>query len=333
MNGERRSAALGLALCCSLFVVPFYSSAQNLVPNPSFELIDACPVPPDVLGYEPDQRPENWNTYSDTPDYFNACEPAGAAGDVPLNVFTFQVAYNGAAYSGMFSHLVDDHREMIGVELFEPLVIGQSYYGSFRANAAYGGPQQTGSACNNIGMLLTMDPHPWSGGWPEFPLRNYAQVYSEEVVSDTLGWTLVSGSFVADSAYRYLVIGNQFNNANTSVQVIGAGNPNKAYVLVDAVCLSMHPDGCPLATFIAETTYTGLSIWPNPANAQLRISWGQMAAHRIIITDALGRIVADVWVVGSAEVVIDVQGWANGVYQVLLDGDGKKHMKKFVVVR
>src|SRR5690606_6194733 len=43
VNGGRCRAGLLLALCCSLFVAHLRCEAQNLVPNPSFELKDTCP--------------------------------------------------------------------------------------------------------------------------------------------------------------------------------------------------------------------------------------------------------------------------------------------------
>ncbi|MBP7156407.1 MAG: T9SS type A sorting domain-containing protein [Flavobacteriales bacterium] len=235
----------------------------------------------------------------------------------------------------MFAHLVDNYREMIAAELLEPLVVGQTYYGSFWINAAYGGSQYIGSACNNMGMLMwtTLNLATWQPNSPRPVLRNYAQVYSQQVIADTAGWSLVSGSFVADSAYRYVVVGNHFDNANTTVQVIGPGNPNEAYVFVDALCLSTDPDGCPMATSIRESNAGVIGLWPNPVSEWLRIRWGRLSVHSVIVVDAVGRRVVEQLVLGGQELTLAVHELRNGSYNLLLEGEGGKETRKFVVMR
>ncbi len=234
----------------------------------------------------------------------------------------------------MFAHLIDDYREMIGTELLEPLTVGQTYYGSFWVNAAYGGPQQTGSACNNIGMLLMTSAFSEviTPNDPQLPLPNHAQIYSQQVVSDTANWTLVSGSFVADSAYRYLVIGNHFDNAHTTVQVIGPPGNSSAYIFVDAVCLSASPDGCPLWNSILEYTSQGITMGPVPATDELRVDWGAMTVHKVVVLDALGRVTVKHNVDGNSGVNMATGSWPNGVYYLLLETKGWKHTRKFVVM-
>src|SRR5690606_41066997 len=59
-----------------------------------------------------------------------------------------------------------------------------------------------------LGMLFSMEMTPWDG-WSgiSVPTRNYAHLHSTAVITDTANWILVQGSFVADSAYRFLAIG------------------------------------------------------------------------------------------------------------------------------
>lgn len=314
---------------CLLLIATLRCEAQNLVPNPSFEQADTCAV---QLGFFPNGIPQHWMPISDTPDYFRSCVTAGSANGVPDNTVGYQFPQEGASYTGMFTYLVMDYREMIGAELVEPLVIGQVYYGSFWANAGYGGPQQTGSACNNVGMLFTMQADPWQQGMPEFPLRNYAHVYSTDVISDTAGWTLVSGSFEADSAYQYVVIGNHFSNANTTVQVIGPGNPNKAYVFVDGFCLSTDPSGCPLWEAVhahgGEDTAWRISI----GDGSVRIDWDRLPVESVSLMDAMGRMLFTGRVGFGTNTTLTVPQWTSGVYSVMLEGPGLKQAKKFVIV-
>jgi hypothetical protein len=326
---------LSLLLGCLLFVASPHCEAQNLVPNPSFEEIDSCPPWPFYLGFQESSTPLHWARRSETPDYFNACNGSSdTVPGVPRNLFSYQFAQDGNAYAGMFAHLIDDYREMIGTELLEPLTVGQTYYGSFWVNAAYGGPQQTGSACNNIGMLLMTSAFSEviTPNDPQLPLPNHAQIFSQQVVSDTANWTLVSGSFVADSAYRYLVIGNQFDNLHTTLQILGPGNPDKAYVFVDAVCLSASPDGCPLWNSIVEHTSQQVVMGPIPTSDELRVGWGSLPVHRVVVLDALGQMIVAHDVDGKSAVIMSTGGWPNGVYHLLLEAKGGKQARKFVVM-
>jgi len=221
-NGEWHRLAAMLALCCVLLVVPPRCEAQvNLVPNPSFEEIDSCPQWPVLANFSPDARPTYWYSCNDTPEYFTAC--VDTLTGVPSNFFTYQSAFAGNAYIGMYTYTtLAEFREMVGVQLISPLVVGQTYYASFYANAAFGGERHWPMrATDNIGLLFTMAPNEWVYPMDSYPLlRNYAHVHSTQVISDTLGWTLVSGSFVADSAYGYMIIGNHYGDALTMIEVL-----------------------------------------------------------------------------------------------------------------
>ncbi|MBK6831300.1 MAG: hypothetical protein IPG92_11440 [Flavobacteriales bacterium] len=126
-------------------------------------------------------------------------------------------------------------REYAGCQLLEPLEVGESYDLSFYTNVAFGGSYWSPTrACNNMGMLFTMQPNIWTGlSGPLFTLRNYAHLHSTAIIGDTANWTLVSGSFVADSAYQYLVIGNFFSNALTDTLHLAPNNELGAYYFVD----------------------------------------------------------------------------------------------------
>lgn len=331
MNNKWPGTMQCIVLDCLLFVAALRCEAQaNLIPNPSFEDADTCAV---QLGFFPNGIPQYWMPVSDTPDHFRSCVSLGSPNGIPVNTVGYQFPQDGESYAGFFAYLVMDYREMIGAELVDPLTIGQTYYGSFWANAAYGGPQQTGSACNNIGMLFTMQADHWQQGMPEFALRNYAHVYSPDVINDTAGWTLVSGSFVADSAYQYVVIGNHFNNVNTTVQVIGPGNPNKAYVFVDGFCLSTDPTGCPLWESVQTHDSDDMAWWISSADGVVRVEWDQLPVANVAVLDALGRRLVSEPVGNRSSAVMDAHHWPSGYYVVRLEGPGLRQAKKFVVMQ
>jgi len=332
MNGEQRCLALGAVLCCSLFVVPSLTSAQNLVPNPSFEEYLVCPSQPGFLNTS---QPRYWYEWDQSPEYFNACAGSvlgDSLVDVPWNGMSFQYAYDGDAYVGAAAFLGDEFHELFGAQLLNPMVPGQTYYASVRVNLAMNGNYwQVAWACNNLGMLFVMNDHPWGGHTdPEFAPRNYAQVYTPEIVTDTANWILVSGSFIADSAYRYIVLGNFFDDAHTDTLVLAAPS-GAAYYLFDDVCVSSSPTGCALQSGTIEHSAEHLNVYPNPAAASANIVLGQ-GMHDLRVSDVIGRAC---WVfrTGAPAIELDVSEWEAGRYFVeITSGNGERRNGSFVVM-
>jgi hypothetical protein len=335
MNVDRTILAATMWLPIGvLLMMPRVCEGQlNLVPNPSFEEADTCAV---QLGYLPNGRPLHWYSFSGTPDYFRSCVPEGSINWVPQSGLVYQHAYDGGSYSGLYTYAYgNDSREMIGAELVEPMEVGVTYFASMWVNAGTGGNAVGifGICSNNIGMLFTMEPYYWVTGMPPFGLRNYAQVYYPEVVTDTAGWTLVSGSFVADSAYRYIVIGNHFTDANTILDTIGVGYYNRAYMPVDAICVSVDPTGCPLATGVPQATLAMPSLYPNPANGALLVTGLGAGYADAWVVDPLGRVVWSGPVLGMEKMAIDVGAWPMGQYVLVLQGEEVRRSIRFVVMR
>lgn len=322
-----------LAATCLVAACALPCNAQNLVPNPSFEEYDTCPAFPGFVS-----KPRYWDRWDQSPDYFNAC--AGNLGDadtlldVPWNGFSWQLAHHGDAYVGMACYQVDDFHELVGSQLVQPMVVGQTYHVSYWVNLATEGSYwETRWACNNQGVLFTMEEHIWSGisgDAPEFTPRNYAHVNNPAVVTDTAGWTLISGSFVADSAYRYIVLGNFFSDALTDTVHLSTEPSLAAYYFYDAICVSPTPGDCPMAMAINDAARTAVQV------IVLEGQWlrviGAEAGSRGEAFDAGGRRVAQ-WML-QPESQLDISGWAEGLYVLRVTGGGSKAWSgKFVVMR
>lgn len=335
-NGGWWQAVLWLVCCCSPFVVPYQVVGQNLVPNPSFEENTACPL---ALGFQGFSKPIQWEKWNESPEYFHAC--AGSLGGVdtlikvPLNGFGFQHAQHGDAYVGMYAYGVlaggVSYREYVGCPLLEPLVVGTSYDLSFFTNVAFAGSYWSPTqACNNMGMLFTMEPNIWTGlNGPPFALRNYAHLHSTAIVSDTANWTLVSGSFVADSAYQFLVIGNFFSNALTDTMDLASDDYVDAYYFVDGVCVRPSGQPCEFITGIAEPVEQGPIVWPNPAADLVQVRAGR--GTRWQAYDAVGRLM-DAGRCAVDVLTVPVHQWAPGEYVLRLEGATRRYVR-FVVMR
>ena len=331
-NGGWYRAGLLLALCCSLFVAHLRCEAQNLVPNPSFELKDTCPY---TIGFQEGDKPLQWERWSQSPDYFSACVPGTGVDSlvgVALNGFGFQYALDGDAYVGMYAYsLSTNFREYVGSQLLEPLEVGETYNLSFFTNVAFGGSYWAPIwACNNMGMLFTMQPNVWTDtDQPEFGLRNHAHLHSTTVISDTANWTLVSGSFVADSAYQYMVMGNFFSDSLTDTLHVIPGVSLGAYYFVDGVCVTKAGQECSFTSGISELEPLAGYTWPNPVADMLHVRAGAGTEWQVF--DATGRLVHDG--VSAGEILaIPVREWALGQYVLRLNNKGVKHVR-FVVMR
>lgn len=240
---------------------------------------------------------------------------------------------------GLFTYVDlsgQEQREWIMVPLVEPMVVGQAYYCSFWANAAFGGNDQYPTvwlANNKVGMLFTTHDKRWNAGDPYPEALNRAHVIYLQVLADTLDWTLVSGSFVADSAYQYLMIGNFFSNALTDTLHLGPqGDPwywfPRGYTLIDAVCVSPSPVGCDLGQGVGDLTVEGPALFPNPAKDHVVVAGRSGAPLQVM--DAVGRSVWQGRVEGDPW-VLQVGAWARGAYVLRMEQAGRVEVYKFVL--
>jgi len=335
MNLRWPGAGLGLLLGCLGFVANLRCEAQNLVPNPGFEETDSCTF---GLGLG---ALHHWYSAYLTPDHLQSCLPYGAANGLPLNFVTYQQPFEGSSCVGLITYHQngpnDEQREWVMAPLLEPLVPGQTYYGSFRANAAFGGNAQYPQiwlANDKVGMFFTTDDRQLHPGDPNPAPPNYAHILYPQVLADTVGWTLVSGSFVADSAYQYVMIGQFFSNALTdTLHFSPEGVPwywlPRAYTLVDAVCVSPSPEGCDMGLGIVEGHDIGAALFPNPAHHELvvvRADGAQAAVYDAVGREVWhGRIIGDRW-------ALDVGRWPRGVYVLHMARGTRVDTFKFVLI-
>jgi len=270
---------LFLFLLLSLF--SFFAKAQNLVPNPSFEDTVHCPTNQGQV-----VNAKGWWSVCQTPDYFNECAPNGNLANVPNTLFGHKFPSSGHAFIGGQQYFTSLTREIIGTKLDTSLTIGQRYYCKMKVSIANGGLLGASGFCNNFGMKFTIDA--FSQANP-IAINNFAQIVDTTIIRDTVGWTLIQGSFVADSAYKYLSIGNFFDNAHTDTDRILNGWL-RVYYCVDEV--SVCTDSTCLKTVggIANiSSDNSVSVYPNPANTEINIKTNGIQIEQIEIFNALGQ--------------------------------------------
>lgn len=184
-------------------------------------------------------------------DYFNVCGAETVS--VPNNFAGSQMAFVGEGYAGLVvSSPVSGYREYIQTEINPKLSAGMQYLVSFRASAA--------GVCfsDNIGVALTSEP---ILGGVCIPAGIVPQINAGEIVTNTIGWTEISGTHVASGNELYLTIGNFYTDEATHTSGFGA-----AYYYIDDVSIT------PLLMAIDETD-RGLAVQPNPFSSEVQIDF------------------------------------------------------------
>jgi hypothetical protein len=295
-------------------IVMFFScgvcSGQNLVPNPSFEDTVSCPV----FGGQVNLA-VGWHAVATTPDYFNACTTTSAF-DVPLNTCGYQYPATGQAYVGLDTYDVIDttYREIIGAFLTSSMIIGIKYFVSFKASFSAGIFQAINIAANKLGILFsTVD---YLSNPP--PINNFCQVYTDSIISDSLNWTTIKGSFIADSAYSFISIGNFFQNFFTDTIHLNPTNHTRAYYYIDDVCVSTDSLTCNSTVGINELkNQDDLILFPNPFTDKVNITIKRNELLEVSLYDVTSRKIFNqsfTIPIAIGTISINTEQLAKGIY-------------------
>jgi hypothetical protein len=290
----------------------FKANAQNLVPNPSFETYSICPD-----NYFQIDRAVGWSTFAwGTPDYFNACSIICNPGcfGVPNNSLGAQYAI-GNGYAGLVFSA--GYNEVIGVKLIDSLVIATKYFVTAYVSRAMG--FSTG-ASNNIGFKFSTVQYDTIN---QMPKNNYAQVNEPNLILDTLNWVKIGGSFIADSSYNYIAIGNFFDFQNTTYYPPFVFD---AYYYIDYVCVSQDSMEC-AQNFVGVSAIKQerFSLYPNPVSDVLSVS-NIRPGMKIEIFNLLGETIIMKVAEGENE-FINLQELTAGVYLISVNEVRKKFIK------
>ncbi len=271
--------------------IPLQSYSQiNLIPNYSFEDTVVCPT--NVSGQYGEQiySLTNWFPAADSPDYFNSCASNQASN--PLSGLGYQIPRSGDGYIGFYTILEfilsQNVREIIGIQLNQNLIVGTKYYFKAYISAAYGGIQNIRYFSNNIGIRFSCDYFEAQQN-PLVPNNNPSGNY-DSILTDTTNWVPFQFSFVADSAYMYLYIGNFYDNLNTdTILPFGFSSGQGAYYFMDDLCLSTDSNFCETILSSHENKDVPFVIYPNPSTSHLFIK--NVRQQQFFIYDLMGRLI------------------------------------------
>lgn len=284
------------------------SSAQNLVPNCSFEDTLHCPT---GLGDLP--AADFWNKPTDgSTDLFNSCDISQLNG-VPNNYFGFQAARTGNGYAGWvisYDSVDLNYREYMQVQLTSSLFSGQQYFVSAYFSMADSMPM----ALKNFGFALS---DTLIGGNYTTPINFTPQIIYIQFATDTVNWIKMSGVYTANGSEQYLTIGyfNYNNIADTLELFYSAAFHNQAYYYVDDVCVSIDSTNCSCdsTNAIDDINFSfPIEIFPNPAHEKILL-FSRIPQAKLMLFDLLGRKIVEKKI-GLGKNELEVMSLSRGVY-------------------
>jgi hypothetical protein len=227
-----------LILSCACFNL---QAQLNHVLNGSFEQHSNCPNAFDQIKFA-----AYWNSIDtswspgDTattghpgclPEYENTCGTFGFT--LPSTPWFYQYPHTGNAliqaviYYNYGVAGLDQYNYLQG-RLNNHLTAGKSYCVSFFVNRAHA----TGYSINKIGAYLD-DGSIDTTSRCAVPQTQYTpQVLDTSIISDTLSWTRIQGSFIASGTERFITIGDFFDTGSVS-KIYIPGNNFGVYLIDD----------------------------------------------------------------------------------------------------
>ena len=271
-----------------LSIVVKHNYAQNLVPNPSFEIYSSCPTT-----FSQTSLAAPWyDPTAGSSDYFNACAVGYANVPFCSNGNTYQFARTGNAFTGLYAlnGLGNLNREYIQVQLSSPLVHDSCYLIEFYCNLF----NNMGYSINKLGSYLSDTAlHYTALG----SILNYTpQIVSTVFLTDTLNWMRIAGYYHAVGGEQFLTVGDfkpftAGDTLNTGV----SGGYDGAYYFIDDVSITKVA-GCDTAMGINENIDNlSFKIFPNPNNGNMTIKYTLRQSDKgsIRIYDVTGKLIEE----------------------------------------
>jgi hypothetical protein len=256
-----------------LLSVKLQSTAQNLVPNPSFELYNSCPASPffsSVLQnwYNPPNQAINFQ-------YFNNCTNPSIYGGIPINALGYEMAYSGNAYIAIALgvNTTTESRYYVGSKLSNTLILNKSY----KVSLMYSCPGTQYYANRNFGVLFTNSIAQFGSPFPGISaiLPYTPQLENVNFLDNRNGWKKLSWIYKANGTENYITLGNFKDNLGADLTIVNPQTPpnerNSGIYIDDVV---VEPYNCatelPKDTTVCNTEQVSIQL---PTNALASYTW------------------------------------------------------------
>lgn len=209
--------------------------------NGSFEDIDSCYGDPSPLGFDVFQWSGciGWSnpTYASS-DLWCQNPVFGSATPPSIPGFGYQYPRTGENMAGIFMlETIDwEYREYIQYELLSSLEKDKFYEISFYVN--------TTSNFNNtssIGAYFSPNQISNSSTYLNLPYQPQVKNDDNRFITDTLGWTLISGKFKAEGDEKFMIIGSFDDYYSMMLTDYDSLNAAGIYFFIDDVELTELP--------------------------------------------------------------------------------------------
>ncbi|MCZ4410106.1 T9SS type A sorting domain-containing protein, partial [Cryomorphaceae bacterium 1068] len=296
-------------LVFSMVMVIAITSAQNLIPNGGFEEGITCPS---FVGNVTEEC-ANWygSLISDgdeedpTPDWFHTCSEFETL--TPPNIgFGNQTLLEGEAYTGVATFLsnIPEYREIIGVELIEPLILGETYTIEFYISDVFN--EVNSIFTSHFGYTFSTHPFYYTS---EFP-TNFSHFFIDTVITSSNTWTHVVSEFTADSTYSYFHLGNFY--ADENIDTLESGNSAGYYVVDNISVIHNSVNG------FSTEKYYNINVYPNPTSDQIIITNPSYKKDsKIYIYTSDGQLMRTIEnSIDSPRIIIDISTLPYGIYYI-----------------
>jgi hypothetical protein len=308
-----------------LFSVFFIKArGQNLVPNPSFEIVTPCPT---NLGQLTNASPWFVPTGSGgSPDLFNSCSIT-----VPQNMIGYQNAHSGNGYAGLgvygywYNGSNINNREYISVQLLDTMTAGKNYCVEFYASLA----DSSFWAVNRLGACLSKYP---LSGQPFDTISAIPQIEwnTSLIFSDKSNWIEISGTYIAVGGEKYITIGNFYaDNQTDTVSHLGVNIVS--YFYIDDVSVT----DCGWSGIQSADLSNGISLFPNPSDGNFQLKGNFPSNSQLHIYNLLGEEIIQPISLPQGNQTIPVElSLAEGIYICrIISGKDMLYEEKLVIVR
>ncbi len=188
-------------------------NAQNLVPNPHFTIYRGCPFTKGQIN-----RAEPWySPNGKTTDFIHSCGERGGTG-IPENFWGYQYPAIGSGYAGIRTWLDSSllysgeiYREYLAVEMKDTLRKGETYYISFKVSVG----DSAQFISDDIGLAFS------DTVFPNSDLLDFTPAIANrqgKFINNSNDWVLIYGFYEAKGGELHLVLGNFFDNEETSIK-------------------------------------------------------------------------------------------------------------------
>lgn len=295
----------------------------NLVPNPSFEEYYQIPD-----GINQIYNCKKWFSATGggaTPDFFSINSDFDGV-QIPQNSWGYEVTKDGQHYAGIYTY---NKVFLYGVEYIECKLVQQllpkRYCIDFHISLADSASSYT---VNNIGLYFSPDSifvntfRRLTEFTPQF-------VNTNNPLTNTIGWTKVSGSFVAQGGEQYMIIGNFNLPENDDTVFVGNGgnwSDLYSYIYIDSVSVRLCDE-----VGIGENELEKIEIYPNLTQDFVSIDMPVIYQNpQLSIYNLTGQLISQQQITSNQQ--IPISALSNGMYIFVIQSGDKVIGRQRVVV-